>query len=291
MIASSFMTRIVALLATVVACGSPCAPNVALVPLPAATSAPVPPLVSLQRVEYTNVTDSLIVEATLTPSQITNITAGAPGTVATLPSIGARLRSGDVIATLGSGATVKAHADGVVLSCIVQVGTVVAADATMCTTGETRLLVASGLVPESRAPVTKPGQPAHLRAETFPNRLFNATLSRTAPALRDHALPVEADIMNPEESLKPGMTAKLIIEFGTHEHVRAVPLLAVIVHGQKHVVFVPIDGRAHEREVQTGYTDGHMVEIPSGLDDGDTVLVPAAALTDGAPFRQPGGSR
>ena len=205
--------------------------------------------------------------------------------MATLPLIGARLHNGDVIATLVSGAKVKAQADGVVLSCIVQVGAVVAADATMCTTGETRLLVASVLVPESRAPVTKVGLIVRLGAEAFPELVYSAPLSRVAPALKDHALLVEADIMNPDERLKPGMTAKLVMKLGTHENVRAVLSQAVVVHGQKHVVFVPVDGRAHEREVQTGYTDGRVVEIPSGLDDGDTVLVPAATLTDGAPFR------
>ncbi|MDB6094305.1 MAG: mexA [Verrucomicrobia bacterium] len=61
-----------------------------------------------------------------------------------------------------------------------------------------------------------------------------------------------------------------------------VPANAVSVLGQMERVFVVADAHAHLRFVKTGAVDGDRVEITSGLDAGETVVIaPPFALRDG----------
>lgn len=64
----------------------------------------------------------------------------------------------------------------------------------------------------------------------------------------------------------------------------AVPTNALLVRGQMELVFVVAEGRAQLRLVKTGKRVGDRVEILSGIDRGERVVVDgAAALADGQP--------
>jgi RND family efflux transporter MFP subunit len=65
-----------------------------------------------------------------------------------------------------------------------------------------------------------------------------------------------------------------------------VPAEAVRTVGQIERVFVVVDGKVLLRIVRTGAHDGERVQIVSGLDAGETVVVsPPAGLRDGQPIR------
>ena len=62
------------------------------------------------------------------------------------------------------------------------------------------------------------------------------------------------------------------------------PDSAVVQRGQMEILFVVVNGHAQLRLVKTGRHIGKQVEILSGLDAGDTVVVHGASeLTDGQP--------
>lgn len=64
----------------------------------------------------------------------------------------------------------------------------------------------------------------------------------------------------------------------------AVPTNAVLVRGQMELAFVVVEGRAQLRLVKTGKRVGDRVEILSGIDRGERVVVGGlAALADGQP--------
>jgi len=64
----------------------------------------------------------------------------------------------------------------------------------------------------------------------------------------------------------------------------AVPTNAVLVRGQMELAFVVVDGRAQLRLVKTGKRVGDRLEILSGIDRGERVVVGGlAALADGQP--------
>jgi RND family efflux transporter MFP subunit len=67
-----------------------------------------------------------------------------------------------------------------------------------------------------------------------------------------------------------------------------VPGAAVLQRGQLEFVFVVREGVAHLRIVRTGRREGDRVEILSGLDEGEGVVVESAsALVDGQPVVVP----
>ena len=77
------------------------------------------------------------------------------------------------------------------------------------------------------------------------------------------------------------------------QSVVAVPVDALVDQGEETFVYVVEGGRALRRPVETGILDGDQVEIVSGLDPGETVVVTGQDnLFDGARVRPVGdGSR
>jgi hypothetical protein len=73
--------------------------------------------------------------------------------------------------------------------------------------------------------------------------------------------------------LRPGQFVNVDIVTETLEDRITLPRTAVLMDGAAPRVFVVQEGRAVEREVSLGYSRGDRVEIASGLQPGDTVVV------------------
>ena len=88
----------------------------------------------------------------------------------------------------------------------------------------------------------------------------------------------------PEEraDVVPGDLAQLTIVFETRQGI-GVPAEAVLYRRGRNLVFVVQDGKAVSREVETGLANDGWVEIASGLESGETVVVEGQTLlNDGA---------
>jgi len=82
--------------------------------------------------------------------------------------------------------------------------------------------------------------------------------------------------------LRTGMFGRAIFPLGTQK-VAAVPLAALMERGQLQSVFVVEDGVAHARLVTTGRHTKDAVEVLSGLNAGEKVVLPVPpGLQDGA---------
>lgn len=80
--------------------------------------------------------------------------------------------------------------------------------------------------------------------------------------------------MDPSEiELRAGITAKVEIQVGLVENVLYVPVHAVVAEGGESFCWVAQDGQVTRRTVTIGQTDSHFVEIRSGLEEGDEVLL------------------
>lgn len=113
------------------------------------------------------------------------------------------------------------------------------------------------------------------------------------PADGQRSYPVEVMVDNPDGILKAGMTAEAVVPLERRQSVVAVPVDALVDQGEETFVYVVEGGRALRRPVETGILDGDQVEIVSGLDPGETVVVTGQDnLFDGARVRPVGdGSR
>ena len=72
---------------------------------------------------------------------------------------------------------------------------------------------------------------------------------------------------------KPGLTSKVEILIETLQDVLVVPLQAVHTREGKHVVYMAPASQSEKREVEVGSSNATHVEITSGLEEGDQVLL------------------
>ncbi len=97
-----------------------------------------------------------------------------------------------------------------------------------------------------------------------------------------HTFEVKVDLAS-TPGLMSGQFARLEAPVG-ESRALLVPESAVVARGQLEILFVAAAGRAQMRLVKTGRNTGGQVEILSGLDAGDSVVIDGASqLTDGQP--------
>ena len=115
------------------------------------------------------------------------------------------------------------------------------------------------------------GQPASIRLLGYGNRQFNATVSKVLPSADPETqryiihLDVEIDI----DQLVPGLTGEVSIVTAERSNTVIIPRRALI--GDK--VMVVNEGVIEVRSVEAGYESLNEVEIVSGLNAGDLVVV------------------
>ena len=100
-------------------------------------------------------------------------------------------------------------------------------------------------------------------------------------------------IPNKELRLKTYMTAEVHIVIGEAKRVKIVPALAVMRHtdGRSVVRVLGSSGNIQDREVKTGLSDRTNVEIKSGLEEGEKVVVEELTETQKTTRSMPGGGR
>jgi cobalt-zinc-cadmium efflux system membrane fusion protein len=141
-------------------------------------------------------------------------------------------------------------------------------------------------VRESDAPYVKIGQTADVRVTAFPDRVFKAIISFVAGSVdpNTHRLPIRARIPNPDGVLKPEMWASFTILTGDTHKALAVKDQSVIFEGDATRVWVA--DKAHNtivaHDIKTGETNGHEVEVLSGLNVGDQVITTGSIFIDRA---------
>ncbi|MAF83100.1 MAG: efflux RND transporter periplasmic adaptor subunit [Gammaproteobacteria bacterium] len=142
-------------------------------------------------------------------------------------------------------------------------------------------LYISAPIDEVDAPAVQAGQQASISMDAFPGRKFPGFVRRVAPYVLDRekqarTVEVEAEISNLNgvntdgQVLLPGYSADVEIILATRENVLRVPT-QVILDGTR--VFV-LDGTLlAEREIETGISSWEFVEVLSGLDEGELVVL------------------
>lgn len=128
-------------------------------------------------------------------------------------------------------------------------------------------------IPESSAGAVRVGQMTSFTVDAFPGRTFAARIARIAPSLSEQtrSLTVEAELSNPGSVLRPGMFAKSQIVVNPNARAILVPQKAVSYVAGISKVFVIENGTANERIIKTGASDGDLIEVTSGLNQGEVV--------------------
>lgn len=130
-------------------------------------------------------------------------------------------------------------------------------------------------IPESSSAAVRKGQTMNLTVEALAGRTFSGRIVRIGPSLSEQtrALTVEAEVGNSGNQLRPGMFAKSQLITSKDAPAIMVPALAVISNAGLNKVFLIENGKAVERIVKIGITDGDLIEIVEGIKDGDIVAI------------------
>ncbi|MDE0249486.1 MAG: efflux RND transporter periplasmic adaptor subunit, partial [Gammaproteobacteria bacterium] len=127
------------------------------------------------------------------------------------------------------------------------------------------------------------GQPAEVRFSYLPGEKFEGQVEYVYPNLDQmtRALTVRLKFDNPGETLKPNMFGDVYIFSGAKENIIVVPRESVIRTGtSERVILAKGEGRFEPREVITGIESGDWIEIQSGLNEGEDVVISGQFLID-----------
>jgi len=137
-------------------------------------------------------------------------------------------------------------------------------------------------VHESSVDKVRPGQRATITVDAFPDKTFQGEVLKVAP-LPDS----QQGFLNPDvkvyttkvsmegshDSVRPGMSAKVEILVDQLEDVLIVPVQAVAIRESKKMCYVMASNTPQPRAVSTGAFNDTFVEIISGLEEGEQVLL------------------
>lgn len=184
---------------------------------------------------------------------------------------------------------VAAPIDGFVLERPVDVGAYVSTTTKIATIVKTNPLWIRIDIPEQAVPQIKKGQPVSLTTSSWPDRSFSGHVVRISPQVTptSRTLTVEAEIDNGSGLLKPGQFATVRILLPQSEAAVLVPQRALRTISGATYAFVIKNGHAEQRLVQSGQTEGDLIEIKSGVAENEVVATSNVdQLSDGMAIKQ-----
>jgi membrane fusion protein (multidrug efflux system) len=167
-------------------------------------------------------------------------------------------------------------------------GVVDSADSALFVVEDLDTLILRINVPERELSKLSVGQVAELGFDAVPGRTYAGKVALISPYVNPDTATFEVRIRvtDTDALLRPGMFARVAIIYERKPDALQVPRTALLDGDGPPKVFVVKDGKATERAVQIGLSNGAMIEIVSGLKDGEQVVVVGqGAVKPGAAVR------
>jgi len=186
-------------------------------------------------------------------------------------------------------AVIKAPIDGYVSGKMLNVGDMAAGQMPIVTLTQKDPLKIIVDVIEKDIRLVKKGQNVNIYVDVFPGRVFKGEVARISPVVNAATRTSQVEILlkNPDNSLTPGMFARLEIIVQSKDNVLLVNRNNVDVRTSRHFnggsirdteieqifsVFVVEDSLALEKEIEVGIRSGLLLEVVSGLEEGDRIV-------------------
>jgi len=193
---------------------------------------------------------------------------------------------------------VRSPIDGVVTSRMpaVKVGNVVtpvggviqSSDSSMFVVTDFKSLVVDISVPEGQLPKLAVGQPADVTVDAVPGERFVGKIALITPRVdpATATFPVKIKLDDPQGQLRPGMFARVAVVYDRRHDALQIPRSALLDGEGPPTVFVVKDGKAAERTLKLGLSNGGFVEVLAGIvRDDKVVVVGQGALKGGTEVR------
>lgn len=188
------------------------------------------------------------------------------------------------IETVDNVSKLVASASGTIIQKPVEEGEMVVSSANSYSAGtvvlklaDLRRMVVRTHINEVDISKIKKKQTAEIKVDAYPYDKYEGRISKIAAMAISYnnikVFPIEIEIMQPDEKLKPGMTANITIIGQKKEDIIVVPIRAIFSddEGQDIVWLVKNDSISDSVPVKTGINNFQEVEIIDGLSIGDSV--------------------
>src|SRR6185369_5670520 len=186
-------------------------------------------------------------------------------------------------------AVIPAPIDGFVTERTADLGEYVSPQQKVVTIVKTNPLRIRIDISEQAIPAVKLGQSVSITTSAWPDKNFAGRVARIAPnvSATSRTLTVEAEIENGSNALKPGQFATVRILQERAEPAVLIPGRAIVTEAGVSRVFVIKNGHAEQRLVQTGQTEGDLVQVKQGVAADEQVATSnLEQLTDGIAIKQ-----
>jgi RND family efflux transporter MFP subunit len=186
--------------------------------------------------------------------------------------------------------TLRAPLSGTVTSVNAGIGETVDTTTKILTIADQSRLRLQIAVPTASAGAVHVGQPVIFSVDALPDHAFRAVIRNVGTQVdpANGTITAVAEVANPHNVLKDGMTARAGVVIARHAATTLAPRAAVLYDasegsGAASVLRLDKDGVAHKVAATVGFTAGNVAEITSGVRPGDRLVTTGAlGLEDGA---------
>jgi RND family efflux transporter MFP subunit len=170
---------------------------------------------------------------------------------------------------------IKALSEGFITERLIEVGDRVNANEQVYTIEDFKPLLIRVYVPTSDAIKLETGMSAQVMTEVLQGAMFDGSVTLINPRIDTQTGTVKVTVEVTDDSLrlKPGMFVEVRIAIGAKENVITIPRKAILYKQNKTYVFVMNRNLVSQREIELGLTEEDYVEITSGLDEGEVIVV------------------
>lgn len=178
--------------------------------------------------------------------------------------------------------TIKAPIAGVIADREITLGqSAEDAGATLMTIVDDRTVLATANIYEKDLNQISQGQRVRITVASLPQRGFEGRITTIGSGVEaeSRVVPVKVELANADGFLKPGMFAELeVLTQQTPEPVLVIPQSAIVEADGHQLVFVQNGNTFQPVEVGLGRRAGDLVEVKTGLFDGDRIVTQRANL-------------
>jgi RND family efflux transporter MFP subunit len=182
---------------------------------------------------------------------------------------------------------IEAPFDGLIVARYINLAEQVGSSTPLFRISDFKPLLCPIQVPERELPKLRLGQRAYLTFDAWSEERFQAEILRIRPVVDAATGTVKVTLdVDARGRLRPGMFAKVFVETETRNETLVIPKAALSLESIGDTVYVAEDGVASRRNVTLGFREGDLVEVLSGLEVGESVIVLGQdGLSNGTPVQ------
>jgi len=170
---------------------------------------------------------------------------------------------------------IRALSEGYITERLIEVGDRVNANQQVYTIEDFKPLLIRVFVPTSDSIKLETGMPTEVTTQVLKGTVFRGNVKLINPRIdvQTGTVKVTIEVLDESLRLKPGMFVEARIAIGMKENVLVIPRKAILYKQNKTFVFVMNQDQVSQREVLLGLTEEDYVEVTSGLEEGETIVV------------------